>query len=113
MIISIFTQTDDAEGALNNLAETDFEPKNISVLMKTKEEAQAISDTSGVLTGTSIDELAEKLIKLGLPEKNAKKYEDAVRKGAVLIAVSTGSKDEEAAVRETLKDANGKLIKRL
>ncbi len=38
MIIGIFSQADDAEGALNNLAEADFKTSNISVVMATKEQ---------------------------------------------------------------------------
>jgi hypothetical protein len=106
MIISILSQTDDAEGALNNLAEADFKTSNISVLMATKEQAQAISDTSGSLTGTSVENLADALVKLGL-KKDALKYQDMVKKGGVFIAVAAQGEDEEEAVKEILKDQNG------
>jgi uncharacterized membrane protein len=112
MIIGIFTQVDDAEICLNNLAEADSKPSNISVVMATKEQAQAISDTSGILTGTPVEDLANALIKLGL-KKDAIKYQDMVKKGGVLVAVSTESKDEAEAVKEILKDQNGKLIKKI
>jgi hypothetical protein len=113
MIISIFTQTDHAEGALTNLLEADFQAKDISIVMKTDEEAQAISNTYGPLTGTPIDELDNRLTTLGLSQKDALQYQDMVRKGKVLIAISTANRDEEEAVKEILKGQNGKLIKKL
>jgi hypothetical protein len=88
MIIGIFTQVADAEGALNNLAEADFKPSNISLIMATKEQAQVISDTSGILTGTPVEELADALVKAGL-KKDALKYQDMIKKGGVFIAVAT------------------------
>lgn len=113
MIIGIFTQVDDAEICLNNLAEADFQPKNISVVMKDPEEAKKISDTSGEFTELSTDELIDRLIKLGLSKKNAKRYKDTLEGGGVFIAVSTANKNEEKAVKEILKDQNGKLIKKI
>jgi hypothetical protein len=112
MIIGIFSQTDDSEGALNNLAEADFKPTNISVVMATKEQAQGISDTSGILTGTPVENLADALVKLGL-KKDAFKYQNMVKKGGILVVVSTETTDEEKAVKEILKDQNGKLIKKI
>lgn len=113
MIIGILTQVDDAEICLNNLAEADFQSSNISVVMKNPEEAKKISDTSGEFTGLSVDELIDRLIKLGLPKKNAKRYKDIIEGGGVFIAISTANRDEEQAVRESLKDANGQLIRKL
>jgi hypothetical protein len=63
MIIGIFTQVDDAEGCLNNLAEADFQSNNISVVMKDPEEAKKILDTSGELTGLSSELLCAKKLK--------------------------------------------------
>ena len=113
MIIGIFTQVDDAEIALNNLAEADFQSSNISVVMKTPEEAKKISDTSGEFTGLSVDKLVNKLIELGLPQKNGKRYRDLIEAGGVFIAVSTANRDQEKAVKEILKDQNGELIKKI
>jgi uncharacterized membrane protein len=112
MIIGIFTQVADAEGALNNLAEADFKPSNISLIMATKEQAQVISDTSGILTGTPVEELADALVKAGL-KKDALKYQDMIKKGGVFIAVATQGRDQEEAVKEILKGQNGRLIKKL
>src|ERR1700752_97001 len=103
MIIGIFTQVDDAEICLNNLVEADFQSNNISVVMKTPEEAKKISDTSGEFTGSSVDELVDRLTKLGLPKKNAKRYKDIIEAGGVFIAVSTENKGEGEAVKEILK----------
>src|SRR5882724_11054378 len=112
MIIGIFTQVDDAEGCLNNLAEADFKPSNISVVMATKEQAHVISDTSGIFTGTPVENLADALVKLGL-KKDALKYQSMVKKGGVFIAVAAQGKDQEEAVKEILKSQNGKLIKKI
>ncbi|MGE5444168.1 MAG: hypothetical protein ACM3SR_06125 [Ignavibacteriales bacterium] len=112
MIIGILTQVEDAEGALNNLAEADFKPSHISVVMADKEQANAISDTSGILTGTPVEDLADALVKLGL-KKDALRYQDMVKKGGVFMAVSTESKDEEEAVKEILKGQNGRLVKKI
>jgi len=112
MIIGILTQLDDAEGALNNLLEADFNSSNISVVMSNKEQAKAISDSSGVLTGTPVEGLAEALVKLGL-KKDALKYQDMVKKGGVLVVVSAEGKDEEEAVKEILRDQKGRLIKKI
>jgi uncharacterized protein YajQ (UPF0234 family) len=113
MIIGIFTQVDDAEICLNNLAEADFQPQNISVVMKDPEEVEKISDTSGELNKLSVDELIDRLIKLGLPKKNAKRFKDMIEAGGVFISVSTANANEEKAVKEILKDQNGKLIKKI
>ncbi len=113
MIIGIFTQVDDAEICLNNLAEADFQSNNISVVMKDPEEAKKISYTSGEFTGLSTDELIDRLIKLGLSKKNAKRYKDTLEDGGVFIAVATANSDQEKAVEEILKDQDGKLIKKV
>ncbi len=111
MIIGIFSNIDDAEITLNNLAEAGCSPQNISIVMKSKEEAQAFVDVPGPLSNVSVDELSTTLMRLGLLQQDAEKYQDMVRKGGVFIAITTFTKKEAETAKEMLDDGNAEQIR--
>jgi len=61
---------------------------------------------AGAVTGGVIGAL----VGVGIPEHEAKLYESAVHKGAILIAVDAGDDHEAARVQEILKGSNAQNI---
>ncbi len=65
----------------------------------------AATTVSGAMTGALAGGLLGGLVSLGIPEEEAKVYEQRIREGAILLAVPVLS-DQENHVREVL-EANG------
>lgn len=70
----------------------------------------AATTASGAVTGVLAGGLIGALAGLGIPEKDARVYEDRIRQGGVLIAVPTGDR-AELDVRQVLEDHNAEQIK--
>ncbi len=61
-----------------------------------------VSAAAGMGAGMAAGGVIGGLIGAGIPEYEAKLYEDAVRKGAILLAVKPESDEQAKAVKETL-----------
>jgi len=64
----------------------------------------------GLGAGAATGGLIGSLIGLGIPEHEAKLYEDAVRKGAILLAVESSDDDSTETIKGILKGANAQNI---
>jgi len=69
----------------------------------------------GALAGLGVGGVAGgligSLVGLGIPEHEAKLYEDAIRKGAILIAVNAATDQDADRIKEILKSVNAQSIK--
>jgi hypothetical protein len=70
-----------------------------------------ISSLVGLGAGAATGGLIGALVGLGTPEHEAKLYEDAVRKGAILVAVQASDDASADIVKAILKDGNAESIK--
>lgn len=70
----------------------------------------AATTVSGAATGILAGGLLGALIGLGLPEDEARVYEDKIRNGGILVAVSA-AQDAASDVRAILEDNNAEQIK--
>ena len=109
MVIGLFANPNHAAVCLSNLAEEDFSPSGISVIMKTPTEAASISRSSGPLTGLTPDNLVTWLSQHGLTLADAEVYRQGVASGGVFLAVLAG--DASAAAQETLHDHNAQAVR--
>ena len=60
----------------------------------------------GLGAGAATGGLVGTLVGLGIPEHEAKLYEDSVRKGSILIAVESKDDDTAGRIKTILKEAN-------
>ena len=70
----------------------------------------AATTVSGAATGILAGGLLGALIGLGLPEDEARMYEDKIRSGGILVAVSA-AQDAASDIRAILEDNNAEQIK--
>lgn len=61
---------------------------------------------SGAAVGAAIGGVTGALIGMGIPEYEAKQYEEKVKNGNILISVHTNNSDEAKRVKEIMKDAD-------
>lgn len=71
----------------------------------------AATTISGATTGALAGGLLGGLIGLGVPESEARIYEQRVREGAVLLAVPTNSQTGESEVRKVFQDYNADQVR--
>lgn len=71
----------------------------------------AATTFTGVVTGVVAGGLVGALVGLGIPEEDARVYEERIKQGAMLIAVPTRGNDEE--VREVLENRRADQIRSL
>jgi len=112
MLIAILPNSSNTETLLNNLSEADFDPAQVSVVMRDPRLRDAIAKDAGPLKGANLDNLASRLAGAGLPQAENKAYLDAVMQGKVLVAIVTPPESEPAA-KEMLQDHSAELIKGL
>lgn len=62
-----------------------------------------VTTLAGAITGAAAGGIIGGLVGLGVPQKKAEIYEEAVRKGQVLLAVSTTDETNEAKANEIFK----------
>lgn len=160
MVFGVFAQRENAEAAINELETDGFDPKNISIVMQSHEDAKTIenntganvaggavggattgavvggltglligigaiaipglgalliggplaaalglsgaaaSTVTGAATGALAGGLIGALVSLGVPEEDARVYEERVKAGAILVAVPamTGEHREASAI---------------
>jgi hypothetical protein len=67
----------------------------------------AIGDAAGGATGGGLLAL---LVRLGMPEREARRYEGRIRTGAVLLSVHTETPDERARVAEVFARAGAEDV---
>lgn len=167
-ILGVFNDSAHAETAIKSLENKGFNPKDVSVIMKSKKEGEqlarntgagvaggaaagattgavvggiaglligigaivipggfliggpiaaalgltgaAATTVTGAATGALAGGLIGALVKLGIPEKEARVYEERVNAGGILIAVPTNN-DNEDEVREVLEEENATNIR--
>ena len=109
MVIGLFPSPDLAGECLSNLEEADFAPRDLSIVTRTRAEADALAHISGRLHGVTPDELARRLQAAGLSAADAGRYRDAVVAGGVFVAVEAG--DAADAAREMLQDARAREVR--
>lgn len=109
MVIGLFPTADAAGMCLSNLEEADFSPKDISVVMKTKEDVERLAKTSGAWNGISTDELAARLTRAGVAPTEVNAYRDSVLHGGVFVGIAAG--DASQAAKEMLDDARAQDVR--
>ena len=109
MVIGLFASPSRAALCLSNLAEADFRPPDISLVMRTRREVEELANVSGPLSGLSPANLHGRLVRLGLSPAEAAVYRDGVLQGGVFIALSGTVPDSVAA--EMLGDAEAQSIR--
>lgn len=72
----------------------------------------AATTVSGAVTGALAGGLVGALTGLGLPENEAREYEEEIRQGAILLAINVSERDVEI-VEEILKHNNADKIRSL
>src|SRR5258708_33607921 len=102
MVIGLFPSPDHAAVCLSNLAEADFRPSDVSVIMKTPGAARDLAEATGRLSAVPVADLPKALIELGVPPTSAAAYRDDVMRGGVFIAVDAAGADDTA--KEMLQD---------
>lgn len=70
----------------------------------------AATTISGALTGALAGGLVGALVSLGVPEEDARIYEDRVREGAILVAVPVRERNEDE-VRALLEDNGAERVR--
>jgi hypothetical protein len=70
----------------------------------------AATTASGAVTGALAGGLIGALIGLGVPEENARVYEQRLKEGAILLAVPTNDNISHADVRGTLEAHNAESV---
>lgn len=170
MVIGVFSEREDAENAIDELHDLDFEAKDISIMTKSPEEAHIIegntgspiaegtatgaatggviggiagllvglgaiaipgfgalliggplagalgltgaaaTTVSGAVTGALAGGLFGALVSLGIPEEDARVYEEHLQQGGILIAVPV-SERYMSEVRRILSDHNAQRVR--
>ncbi len=73
----------------------------------------AATTLSGALTGVLAGGLIGALTSLGIPEEEARYYEERVRKGAVLLLVNAEEDSDVSVVEDTFKRYNAEEVRSL
>lgn len=97
---------------LDNLAEADFGPDVVSVVMASRAGASEIAHSRGSLASAAWTDLPARLAALGL-RANAAPYTEAVARGGVFLAVDVADAEIAAAAAEMLGDAQASDVRTL
>lgn len=65
---------------------------------------------SGAAAGATVGGIAGALVGMGIPEIEAKRYENRIAEGNILISVLVHSSDDEDKAKETMKNAGAEDI---
>lgn len=109
MVIGLLT-VDDAQVAVSNLEEADFDPANISVVAGDADTLAGFSDISGPLTGIFDEHLEKKLRDYRIDDARIENYRQELAAGNVLLAVS-GQDEKDDVIKEMLSDHSAREIK--
>lgn len=107
IIIGIIPSSD-AQTAIDNLVEAEFEESALSLIMKNNKRARTIIDDQGPLKGTTFSNAEQKLQQLGTANK-PQDFIKSLNDGKALIAVSAPGDSVEAA-KEILQDYKAEFI---
>lgn len=110
MVIGILLKSAHAEMLLSNLAEADFDLKDVSVIMHDQKARDAIAKDDGPFKGIVPSNLGDKLSHVGLSKQDVKICTDAVNQGKVLVGIACAQESESAAA-EMFKDHSAEFIK--
>lgn len=120
LILGVFSNTAQAEDALTKLQNNDYDPKEISIIMKDIREAKTLSDSTGAsiaedavreaMTGALAGGLLGVLVGLGIPREDAQVIEQTIGQGGVLIAVPSTTRSDNLA-KEILADHGAQQIR--
>ena len=110
MVLGLFQNVIDAEIALNNLSEADFNSQDISVIMEDIQAVKRIADVSGALTGTLDQNETQRLQKLGFTQGEVDNFQASLKVGGVIISIKAGP-DSDKAAQEILADQKAQNIK--
>lgn len=108
-VIGLFAGASEAEIALNNLAEADYDSSTISVVSADAARAQALSNAQGPLSRVAADRLPTRLEALGLSAQESATYGQRLASGAVFVAVEAPDGSENDAM-EILTDQKAELV---
>jgi hypothetical protein len=108
-VIGLFGDASDAEIALNNLAEADYDSSTISVVTSGGARSRRLSDASGPLSLVGANQLPARLGALGLSEQDSGIYAERLAAGAVFIAVEAPDGSEDDAMK-ILASQKGELV---
>jgi hypothetical protein len=109
LVIGLFPSPTEAALCLDNLAEADFGPNVISLVMSHRADVAKLADSAGPLNAISVEDLPAALGRLGLSPKDAQSYRDGVLAGQVFIAVTAGG--AASTVEEMLRDAGAVQVR--
>lgn len=110
LILGLFQKATDADQALNNLSEADFDPAATSVIAADPTVVQQLTDVAGPLSGLSPDDAASGLLALGVAQADCDAYRVALLSGAVCLALTTEADAADSAA-EIMTDENGTQVK--
>ena len=65
---------------------------------------------SGAAVGAALGGITGALVGLGMPEYEAKQYEDKVKSGNILVSVHTHDNDEANRIKDILQDADAEDV---
>ena len=109
MIIGLLPDVSAVEILLNNLAEAEFDLREVSVIARDSRQRKAIAKEGGPLKGATLGTLADRLVEAGLPAEDARLCRNAVAEGKVLVAMAVPPEAEKAA-KEMFQDHAAQLI---
>ncbi len=110
MILAILPDISKAETLLNNLAEADFDLKDVSVVTKDPGLRDKIAKDLGPLKGVEAVRLIDALVKAGFSNSGAKSCHVALMDGRVVIAMEIKEEYRQAA-QEMFQDQSAQIIK--
>src|SRR5690242_14240014 len=103
-VIGVFKSESDAEKALNNLAEADFQNDAVSVITDHQETTKTLQGTTN--PQVTLRDIAQKLTDQTLAKKMMNMYKK-MQEAAVILAIQTDDTSEADAASEILADQNG------
>ncbi|GEM_PF-1844399 len=110
IVIGLLPNDGDADIALNNLAEADFSPQQISVLTTDPLRTAALTDTPGDWGRQTPDAALERMRVLGVTDADRETYRSGLAAGGVLIVIRTTS-DTANAAQALLSDQQASLVR--
>jgi hypothetical protein len=109
MILAILPDPSKAESLLNNLSEADFDPKDVSIIMKNTALKKKIAPDAGPLKGVMAAQLSGALQKAGISQDQIQRCEAAVAQGKAVVAMKVDPK-YEAAARQMFEDVSAEIV---
>jgi hypothetical protein len=110
-VIGLLASAEDAALCLTNLAEADFAPAMLSLVLRTPADVAEIARLTGPWNALPLDQLGRALSQTGLSAAEAAEYVDAVRSGRAFLAIAAADADVAAAAQEMLEDSRGRAIR--